>query len=150
MNQSSLKIATTVPIQREASNFCISPTVSGSRGAFPSAASRQAQLSCHHLLTTTTLPLPTSVPSDPPHHVRQDDRSRLRINAACFHALLVQLRPASRRAIKRGVSSLVSMVPENQRAGPRRFEIRTAGEIISESWARWDRIKRAALIGIPT
>ena len=33
-------------------------------------------------------------------HVGQDDRSRLRINAARFRASLVQLRPASRRALK--------------------------------------------------
>ena len=35
--------------------------------------------------------------------VGQDDRSRLGINAARFRALLVQLRPASRRALGRGV-----------------------------------------------
>ena len=36
-------------------------------------------------------------------HVGQDDRSRRRINAARFRASLVQLRPASRRALRRGV-----------------------------------------------
>ena len=36
-------------------------------------------------------------------HVGQDDRSRRRINAARFRASLVQLRPASRRALGRGV-----------------------------------------------
>ena len=36
-------------------------------------------------------------------HVGQDDRSRLRINVARFRAALVQLRPALRRALRRGV-----------------------------------------------
>ena len=35
--------------------------------------------------------------------VGQDDRSRRRFNAARFRASLVQLRPASRRALGRGV-----------------------------------------------
>jgi hypothetical protein len=35
--------------------------------------------------------------------VGQDDRSRRRINAARFRASLVQLRPALRRAVRRGV-----------------------------------------------
>ena len=35
--------------------------------------------------------------------VGQDDRSRRRFNAARFRASLVQLRPALRRALRRGV-----------------------------------------------
>jgi hypothetical protein len=43
-------------------------------------------------------------------HVGQDDRSRLRINAARFRALLVQLRPASRRALGTRLTTEMSEV----------------------------------------